>query len=83
MKSRLRTISILSLIFMPIIIVIIIFIIYSIMESNFIINLIYLFHKVLHDYQHNFRNFNELTYIFNDRIIELNKYNLKYNDTLK
>ena len=84
MKSRLRTISILSLIFMPIIIVIITFYnLFNYGEQFYNKPDLFISQSFTRLSTLQFRNFNELTHIFNDRIIELNKYTKKYNDTFK
>lgn len=84
MQSRLKTISILSLIFMPIIMVIITFYnLFNYGEQFYNKPDLFISQSFTRLASLNFRNYNELTHKFDDRMIDLNKITKKYSDTFK
>ena len=84
MQSRLKTISILSLIFMPIIMVIITFYnLFNYGEQFYNKPDLFISQSFTRLASLNLRNYNELTHKFDDRMVELNKITKKYSDTFK
>jgi autophagy-related protein 9 len=84
MQSRLKTISILSLIFMPLIMVIITFYnLFNYGEQFYNKPDLFISQSFTRLASLNLRNYNELTHKFDDRMVELNKITKKYSDTFK
>jgi autophagy-related protein 9 len=84
MKNRLKAISIISLILMPVIIVFITFYnLFNYGEQFYNTPNLFISRNFTRVALLNYRNYNELTHIFDERMEKLNKLTKKYSDTYK